>query len=531
MATLWPTMRRSFTLLGLAVPSLLIVGAGAVACAGWQPPWSKAPTIVAQAWQRQELLVEVGAASLGTPSVFFDAAGRPGVALADRGFYMGASSIALARQGDDGWRVEFPLTPSAWRVCARAGEGGTVVVTHGDLDGPLAAMAWDGVTTTPAEPGPCPRPSSSMREATHAAGAHQLELSRDGRTLWHAAPSDPCPALDAAPGQRIGAFNFTVDDAGHVAAALLEHPEGSQDQRGQLRLALCGEDDWTSSIVAENVRVTEVGLALDRAGRAHVAYVLDDGDSGRLTYAVPVDGEPAVLPGPAEHDPRVDPAIAACLRVHAQPLQTGDIEAYQQGDGFRCAVLERDPTSSQQARLRLDPRCDAGEAPACALAGSLHHYLMGDVSFVLELPTDDTTRFQSQWRGLRPKGFTEDLGEASRRYDRACELGDARACLHHAALLPSDDPRRLAQASLACGAGLPHGCALAVAASGLRPDEATLARAEPALRAACEAADAAACDDLGVVLHLRGDAAGARAALERACTAKLEPACQNLERL
>ena len=215
-----------------------------------------------------------------------------------------------------------------------------------------------------------------------------------------------------------------------------------------------------------------------------------------------------------------------------EPQGSAGAGAYQQGDGFRCAVLERDPATSQQALAILGPRCDAGEAPACALAGSLHHWLMGDVSFVLELPADDgTTRFHSEWKGLRPQGIAEDVTEASRRYARACELGDARACLHHAALLPSDDPRRLAEATTACEAGLPHGCALSLAAAGLRRDDAMLARVEPVLRSACEADDAAACADLGVVLHLRGDEKGAAAALARACEAKLEPACRNAARL
>jgi hypothetical protein len=530
MPTLRPIMRRPSTLRRLVLPSLLVACTGVLACTGWRPPWSKAPAITAQAWQQQTLLVEPGAGNLGTPSVFVDAAGQPGVALADRAFYMGAQSIALARRSDDGWRVELPLAQATWRVCARPGEGGTVVLTHGGLEGPLAAVAWDGVTTTAAEPGPCPRPSSEIREATNAAGPHQLERSRDGRTLWHQAPSNPCPALDAAPGQRIGAFNFAIDDAGHVAAVFFERPEKGETEPGRLLHASCGKNEWTSSVVAEGVRVTEVGLAFDGSGRSHVAYVVDEGGTERLVHAAPADGEPAPAPAP-DRDARVEPAIAACLRVHAQPLRSTGVEAYQQGDGLRCAVLERDPATSQQALASLDPRCDAGEAPACALAGSLHHWLMGDVSFVLEVPTDDTTRFHSEWRGLRPKGVAEDVIEAGRRYDRACELGDARACLHHAALLPAEDPRRLQRATTACEAGLPHGCALAVASSGPHPDEATLTRAEPALRSACEAADAAACDDLGVVLHLRGDAAGARTALQRACEAKVEPACRNLERL
>ncbi len=513
----------------LVVLSLFVASTAALGCSGWQPPWSKAPTIVEESWAAQTVLVEPGAESLGTPSLFFDAAGQPGVALADRAFYMGTQTVALARRDDRGWRVEFPLASASWRVCASAAEGEGVALTYGDLEGPLAAVRWDGATTTPAEPGPCPRPSSEVREATNAAGAHQLERSRDGRTLWHHAPKNPCPALDAAPGQRIGAFNFAIDDAGHLVAVLYEHPEGEATAPGRLLHATCGAKRWTSSIVAEGVRVREVGVALDGAGRSHVAYVVDEGASQRLVHAGPAASEPAAV-GDAPADARVGPAIAACLRVRESPPRGAGVEVYQQGDGLRCAVLERDPATSKQALVALDARCDAGEGPACALAGSLHHYLMGDVSFVLELPSGTATRFNSEWRGLRPQGVPEDLAAARQRYARACQLGEARGCLFHAALLPADDPQRSEHATAACEAGLAHGCALAVAVSGSPPAEATLALAEPVLRRACEAADAAACNDLGVVLHHRGDAAGARVALQRACEAKLEPACRGLER-
>lgn len=523
-----PAMRRFPDSSRLVLLSFLVAASGGLACSGWHPPWAKPPALVEQAWAAQTVLVEPGAGNLGTPSVFFDAAGRPAVALADRAFYMGTQTVALARLGDDGWRVELPLAPAHWRVCGRAGEGDAVVLTYGSLDGPLDASAWDGASTSAAEPGPCPRPSSSEREASNAAGTHQLELSRDARTLWHAAPRDPCPALDAAPGQRIGAFNFNLDDAGHVVVGFFEHPEADAKAAGRLLQATCDAKTWSSSVVAQGVRVSEVGVALDGIGRPHVAYVLDEGASQRLVYAVPAGAEPA--PASPERDARVEPAVAACLRVQGEPPRGTGVEIYQQGDALRCAVLQRDPTTSQQALAVADERCTAGQASACTLAGALHHWLMGDVSVVLELPTDETTRFQSEWRGLRAEGVPQDASEASRRYARACELGQARACLYHAALLPAGDPLRRERATAACDAGLAHGCALMVATSGLHPDEPTLARAEPVLRTACEADDAAACNDLGVVLHHRGDVAGARAAFVPACQAKLEPACHNLER-
>jgi hypothetical protein len=347
-------MRASPSFRVLVILSLFVAGAGPLACAHWHAPWTKAPAVESQAWQLETLLVEPGPGNLGTPSVAFDAAGQPMVALMDRAFYMGAQSVALARRGDDGWRVELPLAKAPWRVCARAGEGDAVVITYGGLEGPLAAVAWDGATTTEAEPGPCPRPSSEVREATNAAGAHQLERSNDGKTLWHAAPTKPCPALDAARGAAIGAFGFAIDDAGHVAVAYFERPEGDQTAAGRLLVATCGERAWTSSVVAEGVRVTQVGVGLQPEGRAHVAYVVAEDGRERLVHAQPGAGAPAPA---ADRDLRVEPAIAACLRVWPSPPREPGVQAYQQGDGLRCAVLERDPATAQQALASLERRC------------------------------------------------------------------------------------------------------------------------------------------------------------------------------
>lgn len=526
-------MRLHSLLRRLVVPSLLLACGGLWSCNGFLP-WSRPPVIVEQGWQAQTILVEPGTHVLRTPSVFFDAAGQPAVVLSDRAFYMGTQAIALARRDAEGWRVELPIAPAAGRVCGRAEPGGAIVVTHGDVDGPLTAARWDGTTTTSTEPGPCPAPSAERREAMAANGTHAVERSGDGRTLWHEPPGGkPCPPLDAAPDHRIEAFGLAVNAANRPVVALFERPAGDEGKIGRLRHAICGDDGWVSSIVTDGVRVAAVGLAVDATDRSHVAYVVADGSVERLVHATPVDPE---TPAPAatgdERDARVGPAIAACLRAWPSPPPPQGVEVYQQGDALRCAVLERDPATSQQALAALGPRCDGGEAPACALAGALHHHLMGDVEIVLELPTGDgTTRLSTEWRGLRATGVPEDLGQAASFYGRACDAGEARACLYHAVLLPPDDPQRLARATTACEAELPHGCALAVAAASLRPDQALADRAQAVLRTACDAGDAAACNDLGVVLHVRGDAAAARAAIDGACQSGLEPACRNLERL
>lgn len=526
-------MRTLASLRRLCLPSLLLACAALPACNGFRP-WSQPPVIVEQAWQTQPILTERGTNVLRAPSVFFDAAGQPAVVLANRGFVVGTQTIALARRDDAGWRVEVPLSPAAGRVCGRAEPNGTVVVTHGELDGPLSAARWDGVTTTPTEPGPCPAPSADRREALAADGTHAVERSRDARTLWHeVSTGKPCAPLDAAPDHRIDAFALAMSAAGRPVVALFERPEQGETKLGRLRHATCGPQGWSSSIVADAVHVTAVGVALDANDRPHVAYVMADGPVERLVHATPADpGTPAPAPAPDVPDARVGPAIEACLRLWPAPPPPGGVEVYQQGDPLRCAVLGHDPALAPQAITALRSRCDAGEATACALAGSLHEWLMGDAAIVLDVPTEDgMTTFETEWRGLRLEGVPPDEAEATALYDRACELGDPRGCFLYALHVPFDDPQRLPRATTACEAGLPHACALALAVSRLQPPEALAARANAVLAPACEADDPRACNDLGVLLHARGDATAARAALDRACQAQLATACQNLERL
>ncbi|MEM9461691.1 MAG: hypothetical protein AAGF11_46440 [Myxococcota bacterium] len=514
---------RSFALVSLG-----LFGLAASSCALFSGAIAKSPTMEFRKWQRETVLVEPSQDVLGDPSVFVDAKGRPGVVLADRAFYVGMQSVAHGRRSEQGWQLGFPLTPSAWRVCGQAGPGGATIVTYGELEGPLTAVAWDGVTTTPAEPGPCPRPSATLREVTGPGGVHQLELSGDARTLWHRVPAGtPCGPHDAERGHRFGAFGLALDAEGRPQIAVFERDEHDESAAGRLRHATCRDGEWTSTVIVDDVRVAAVGLAVAGDGVPHVAYVVDETSGQRLVYAVP-EGTGSTVP---DRDARVLPAVEACLRAHATPPSGTGVEAYQQGDPFRCAVLERDPEPSLQALEVLEARCKAKEPAACAVAASLHHHLMGDVSIIMEWPQDGAARWSTLWRGLQPAGVSRAEGRAAVLYGQACELGDLRACLFAATLLPHDDMRRLPWATAACEAELTHGCALAVVQSGQKPKGALAQRAMGVLRGACDAGDMAACDGLGVMLHLRGDSAQARTLLTRACEAKLEPACTNLQSL
>ncbi|MCA9712369.1 MAG: hypothetical protein KDK70_41420, partial [Myxococcales bacterium] len=326
-------------------------------------------------------------------------------------------------------------------------------------------------------------------------GLHELEPSKDRRTVWHRVPSgQPCEPHDAEPGHEFGAVALALDAKGQPQIAVFEHPEGNASAPGRLRHAVCTGKAWTSSIVAEGLYVAEVGLAVDDAGKPHLFYVADLADVQQVVYAVPTDAAVPALPDPGDRDARVLPALEACMRVHQQPPPYEGIQTYQQGDAFRCAVIEREPAMLAQAEAVLEPRCEGGQAEACGVAASLRYWLMAGISVTLEIPKGKTSTFDIEWRGLRPKGSNEDVAWATQHYGRGCELGDARSCLLGAAALSFEDPRRLAWATLACEAGQAHGCALAVIQTGMYPGDALAERATDALSSACAEQDMTACN-------------------------------------
>ncbi|MEX1367978.1 MAG: hypothetical protein AB1Z98_32915, partial [Nannocystaceae bacterium] len=166
----------------VALCSCLLVVA-ATGCAALSKVLSQPPTMEARAWQLEEVLVEPGTATLGTPAVFVDAQGRPLVAMADEAFYVATKALALARRTDAGWRVELPTTPAPHRVCGRA-QGPQVVLTLRELEGEPTALRWsgaDGVAEAGAEPDACERLDPNLRELSGRV-PHRLELSKDGRT-------------------------------------------------------------------------------------------------------------------------------------------------------------------------------------------------------------------------------------------------------------------------------------------------------------------------------------------------------------
>jgi len=497
-------------------------------CSLFRGALSQPPTIVPRTWQVETVLVEPANAELGTPSVFLDGKGQAAVAVPDRSFYMGTQAIALGRRMPEGWRVEFPIVPTVPRVCGGAGEGDAVVLTYGELDGPLTALSWDGVVDAPAPAGPCPK-RELVRQIGATEGEQRIERSQDGRTLWHrVAKGEPCGPHDAQVNHKFAAFAARLDGEGLPQLAVFESKEPGGP--GRLRHVLCRNKEWTSSVVADGVVVTDVDLAIDQAGHPHLGYVVD-GDEGRvLTYAVPVEAGLSPMPQDGR-DARVEAAVEACMRVHALPPSGVGVDRFQSGDGFRCAVLERDPEPPKQALALLTERCEAGQADSCAVAASLHHWLMGAVTIVLQLPSGGSAPFLVEWRGLRPSGVTEDEARAAELYGKACEGGDVSGCLNGAVLLPAEDPRRLVWARQACFGELAHGCALAVAQTGMKPKKALSKPAIKTMRKACEADDLLACASLGVLLVTLGQKDQAAVPLDRACEGGVVAACAGKQAL
>ncbi|MEM7159409.1 MAG: hypothetical protein AAF799_41610 [Myxococcota bacterium] len=503
----------------------VLTATSALSCSLFKGAISQPPTMVERSWAVESLFTEEGTRKLDTPSVFVDEHGQPGFALANRAFTMGAQSIAVGEHSDEGWRVSFPEMDAPWRVCGRA-EGDGVLVSHGETNGPLSAFTWDGTTTAPAEAGFCPELAPNRRFTEGPSGNDELELSNDGRTLWHKSEGQACPPHDVTPGFVIEQFAFAVGANGKPSAVVFERPDNDDEALGHLRHATCEGGAWTSSMIAPQSKVTAVGLALADDGTPHVVFVDESGGGSTLRHATPRN---AAAPG--DHDPRVQPAVDACARLWPAPPQGEGVEPFQSGDAFRCAVLQHAPETSAQALESSSSACSADNSTGCILAGSLHHWLMGRVSIVLEVPTDAGSRFQIEWSGLRANGIEADDAKAAAFFGKACDDGDARACMHQAFVLPGDDPKRLERATTACQAGLASACTLALAARGGRPTPELAAMAEPALRTACEGDDAASCNSLGVLLHVGGDAAGARTALDQACRAGLAQACDNLGRV
>ncbi|MCH9688824.1 MAG: hypothetical protein K0V04_45750 [Deltaproteobacteria bacterium] len=498
---------------------------GVSACAVVQRVLSKEPVLVERTWHDALVFEEPEHAQLGRPSVFIDADGQPAVALANRAVYLGMQSLSVARRtATEGWRVEFPRVKSEWRVCGHAGPDGSVIVSFAGLDGPAQALSWDGAVAQPAEPGVCPPQRAVYREIMTDAGPRRMERSGDGRVLWDEGVGDArCPALDAAPGQAIDGFGMAVDSAGQLHVALYEAPP---DAVGRLRHAVCDGSAWTSSLVAEDVVAPQVGMAIDAAGDPHIAYVAATVNQLQLRYATTA----AMKPGP-DTDARLGPASAACVRARHERPQGEGVAAYQYGDGFRCAVLERDPQMLGQARTQFTTACEADDAEACVMAGMSYDWLLARVDIALELPTAEGVKWNGHKTGIAVESMEDEPLRARQLYARGCALGDAQGCELFAFMETVGSKLRAEGAAQACAAGRPTGCAIAMQTVHLRVDDPMMDQAKPVLSAACDEGDWASCNNLAVIAQLRGETASARADFERACEGGVKTACTNLERV
>ncbi len=480
------------------------------------------PVLVEQAWRIEGIFDEPAHARLGRPSVIIDTRGQPGIAMANLRAHVGVQSTVVARRVSSRWRVEVPQTSAGEAVCARPGASGEVVVTFGDSG---KAVRWDGEQAREGTAGPCPKQPAERREVTEGQQVRAVERSGDRRRLWDEGNgSQRCPPLDATPDQTIDAFAIAVDRQGQLRVALFEHPEQGS---GRLRHAVCQDGDWTSSIVVDSAWVHEIGMVVDDAGHSHLAYGREIDDRLQLRYATTAPGEPA----DDTVDARVQPAIEACLRARDWRPPLAGVAAYQQGDPFRCVMLENEPPIVAQAREQTAARCEQGDAPACVLSGMLFDWLMAYQVMALDIPTAEGTSWKGTRSGAAAMGGLADQAVARGWYGRACALGDAQGCELQATLITVGDPRREQAARLACDAGRVTGCVIALGAGQLGADERDVQRAHRVFEDACDDGDRYACNNLGVVLNMQGHTPQALEAFTRACRSSLPTGCDNQAKL
>lgn len=488
---------------------------------------STPPTIIDRAWAIETVATVHGEHRLDPLTLLATESDELAVAVVDQGFHLGTQSTALARRTAAGWRMEVVDAGAAALLCAET-RGPQVVVTRGFVPtDPPQSLAWDGVRAEPLRQAqPCARPGNTRSFETPS-GTHQLELQNANR-FWHDAPAGTsCPPHDAPVGMVIGAHAAAVDTQGVVHLALFESPEVSTP--GRLRHAECKDGTWTSSVIDDGHIVDSVDLWLDRTGQPHVAFGYTTDGTSKLALARPESSGLTPISTGNDANAWIDPATEACTRLWTAPPRGEGVEPYQSGDGLRCSQLTRSEAIGTAAVDRLTARCSDGDAMACALAGSMFHWVMGDPSLVLQPPgPDGSVGFSTTWSGLRPEGIDEDRARAARLFDTACQRLDdasgARACMHQAFVLPTGDPLRTERAIRACGAGLDVACSLALAVTALRPapdDEPTITAR---LGEACDAGAAIACHNLGVLRRAQGDAAAVDR-LARACDLGHEPSC------
>ena len=550
---------------------LAVLGALAAGCPGPQLP---APT--EPAWRMEVVRASPRASGgLGQLALALDEGGQPLLAFNDGDH----QAVGLARPTGWTWRVDYPVERVSWHfVGVACGGGSRARIQYVEAPRTVVTLVWDGRSAEEAgREAPGEDAFGALRAEPSALGApgapaHAVRLDGTSALASDHPSFGPCGHLEARSGHRLSGSTVAAALDGSERPRLLyvEEPFGAGASGGrELRYATCESGRWAVFTVSPVVSV-DVALAVDGRGHPHLAFVRPGAGGGaelvHATTAAPPP-RPPCPPGQEEVEGRcqgtprcpegtrtaagacepVDSRIAAgfeaCARIEVSDRLIADPHA--SGDGFRCAVLARDPALGAEAFGYAAERCEAGDWAGCLGAAALLDGLTASTTFDPVLCTPPPGGVCSdhvlQVTGIDFDHVARDLGRARGLYGRACDGGLGQACLRLAGLALSsdrDDGLAYRAARPACEAGHLAACAMAVEATRASTQdgaEAVRRRAATLFSERCEAGQPSGCANLGYML-VRGEAgtadpARARALFDRGCAAGHRPSCTSAREL
>lgn len=287
-------------------------------------------------------------------------------------------------------------------------------------------------------------------------------------------PPSPIPGIGRCPTLR-----RQPDGVGRLPSPLrgnadiVEHGEGSErtiqavilvanetvpsvraSQQRTLRYAVCTPVTGEERIVELSKRATSAAITVDPRGEPAVAFVEQFEGRARLVLA----RRHAVSIG-HELDTRLASSRAACAALHVKWFGPRAPEFTPLTPEEKlCSVMMRQEEASAAAKEATLRECEAGDARACWLGGSVRSQLMRGVSFHWEAKDSTVNRHMStRFLSVDPHHVRDP--SAFGFFERGCDLGDMDSCTR---VLTEDQHLRtrspLAEAQ--CNAGNEFACKL-----------------------------------------------------------------------
>lgn len=286
-------------------------------------------------------------------------------------------------------------------------------------------------------------------------------------------PPSPIPGIERCPTLRP-----QPDDAGRRPPLrrgntdIVEHGEGSQrtiqavllvanetvpngmaSQQRTLRYVMCSPATGEERTVELSKRARSAAITVDPRGEPAVAFEEQFEDRARLVLA----RRHAVSIG-HEVDTRLASSREACaaLRVQWFGPHPADFMSLTPEEKLCSVMMRQEAYAAAKEATRRE--CDAGDARACWLGGSVRSALMRGVSFRWDVK-DSTVNYHliEAWLPADPERAKDP--SAFGFFERGCDLGDADSCTRVLAedhLLRTRSPLAEAQ----CNAGSEFACEL-----------------------------------------------------------------------